>query len=261
VNYYLSSKMISNKDMPSTSKHISLNSKLNSSHLRNKTDLRENKYHYLLSSFNKSKSRYKKGHRAAEANTEILLTCDKSSIKARQQNYTSMNQYSSHIATYEESKIHMVTPVSNKHFKSNFKKNAFRSSKTSQKHSNSKSIKPETSKLNSSTHNQVETLTNNFSAKNLKHISNSKMSNAVPKDCHQTKKENCEGKHFKKPVYLMMEKMRRSVQRDKEFEELVVSNRNVFRNWRKNSLAEFFEFKSNKSLYKIKVNLYEDSNC
>ena len=51
----------------------------------------------------------------------------------------------------------------------------------------------------------------------------------------------------------MTQKLKSKLQIGKDFEDLSLLIKTIFNNWRSNSIAEFFEFKSNKSLYKIKV--------
>lgn len=98
------------------SKFVSLNRRLDSSGLNNKIEPKQNKYHYLLSSFSKNKFRFKKSYKPTEPNTEILLTNDKSSIKANHHHYTSMNNPSSKTAKNEQNKLTQNPPTNTPHF-------------------------------------------------------------------------------------------------------------------------------------------------
>ena len=168
TGYYISSRMSGSREASAKSKHINLTSKLESSNLKNNmNEMKENKYHYLLSSFSKNKSRYKKSFRPSERNTEILLTSEKSSYKMKNHNYTSMNYYSNHLATNEDSKNNIITPV-NKNVKMNMRKNVFRSNRNLENTENKKEESKETGKINSSQTHQIQTLSNNFSNKALK---------------------------------------------------------------------------------------------
>ena len=68
-----------------------------------------------------------------------------------------------------------------------------------------------------------------------------------------TQKENIEDKLKKNKINTYIEILEKNCDSNDELEELENKITNIFKNWKKSSMAEFFEFKSSKGLYKIKV--------
>ena len=187
---------------------------------RNKSfDFRENKYHYLLSSFSKNKprSRVPKGF---ERRTEIIPEKESLSKRGKFPNYTSMNYYSSpvdNLYTKDKPNKLLLTPIS----------------RTSNKDYKIKI----------------------FSGKRKQEVL--EKSEIGDEEYQVTQKENLEEKKRRAKIQEYLTLLEESNIHSSEFERQVKKNMDIFKNWKDNSMAEFFEFRSTKELYKIKVSLIQ----
>lgn len=121
---------------------------------------------------------------------------------------------------------------------------------SNQKKKNSKKISLSIQTTENISHN---TINNNFKKKKVLKSN----CNITLEDCLITQKENTEENKRKKKVqhYLQILENKSGLTHNitPDFNEIKSKVKSCFKNWSSSSLAEFFDFKSNKGLYKIKV--------